>query len=378
MSTNQTRDTPFTWDPSSGIPAFSLHPATSRRKKSRTASRDQKRDIQCAARWGASVKQIVADSNGKLTDRQVRYALKTPATPKKSTGRPPILGPDERAILVDFICQSKAARRMTYVELAREFKHLGWGYMAIEAALKKEGFSRRWAMRKPPISEKNRKLRLQFAKDHEHWNFRDWCKFLWSDETWVKYGRHRKTKVLRRPGEEWDKTCVEEKVQRKKGWMFWGSFWGCIRGPAFLWEKDWGTINGKSYREITIPRLVAYLEDIGGLKGGDRELYFMQDNAPGHAAQETKDLLYNFAVVVVNWPPYSPDLNPIETVWKYMKNYLEDTYGDCAFGSYELQRERVIEAWEEVATPGFLIELIKGMPDRMKAVIKAEGRFTKY
>jgi hypothetical protein len=104
----------------------------------------------------------------------------------------------------------------------------------------------------------------------------------------------------------------------------------------------------------------------------------MQDNAPGHAAKETKQLLHDFAVVIVNWPPFPPDLNPIETVWKYMKNYLEDTYGDYAFGSYNIQRERVLEAWEEVVTSGLLIELIKSMPQRMQAVIDAEGRFTKY
>ena len=48
-----------------------------------------------------------------------------------------------------------------------------------------------------------------------------------------------------------------------------------------------------------MPRIVVYLKEIRGLKGGDRELFFIQDNAPGHAAKETKQLLYDFAVVVV-------------------------------------------------------------------------------
>ena len=237
-------------------------------------TRDQKRDIKSAASWGVSTLEMLKRWP-QLSRQQIQRVLDTPITPKKPSGRPLVLGPNERAILIDFVCQSKRHRRMTYVELVKEFKHFGWGYMAIEAALQKEGFNRRWAMRKPPISEKNRLLRLQFARQYQHWTFRDWCKFLWSDETWVKYGRHRKTRVLRRPGEEWQKDCVEEKVQRKKGWMFWGSFWGAIRGPAFVWEKDFGTINGATYREHTVPRIVAYLEEIGGLKGGDRELFFM-------------------------------------------------------------------------------------------------------
>jgi hypothetical protein len=67
-------------------------------------------------------------------------------------------------------------------------------------------------MRKPLISEKNRKLCLAFAYAHKKWSFRDWCTILWSDETWVTDGRHQKTRVLRRAGEEWDKTCVKEKI----------------------------------------------------------------------------------------------------------------------------------------------------------------------
>jgi hypothetical protein len=91
-------------------------------------------------------------------------------------------------------------------------------------------------MCKPPISEKNRKLRLKFAREHRGWIYHNWCKFLWSDETWVKHGRHQKTKVLRRPGEEWNEDCVEEKIQRKKGWMIWGSFHENIKRPGFLRE----------------------------------------------------------------------------------------------------------------------------------------------
>jgi hypothetical protein len=70
-------------------------------------------------------------------------------------------------------------------------------------------------MCKPPISETNRKLRLKFAREHHGWTYHNWCKFLWSDETWVKHGRHQKIKVLRRPREEWNEDCVdsvEEKI----------------------------------------------------------------------------------------------------------------------------------------------------------------------
>lgn len=372
----RTRDQPFVWNPGDGIPTFSIATRPLKQRRGRQTTRDQRRDIKMAYRCGKTPYEIskIVD----LSERRVKYALKEPDTPKKPTGRPPKLDTEQRRILVDYVCTSKATRRMTFKELSQEFCYWECGPEAIENALKREGFGLRSAMRKPPISEKNRKLRLKFAKEHRDWTFQQWCKFLWSDETWVKYGRHRKTKVLRRPNEEWHKDCIEEKVQRKKGWMFWGSFYGCCKGPGVFWEKDWGTINAKTYCQRILPVVAQFLADNNGLRGEERELIFMQDNAPGHAAKETIAMIEAFGILRLKWPPFSPDLNPIETVWKYMKNYLEDKYGDYVFQSYDEQRRRIWEAWDKIVTPGLLIELIKSMPKRMEAVIAAEGRFTKY
>jgi len=41
---------------------------------------------------------------------------------------------------------------------------------------------------------------------------------------------------------------------------------------------------------------------------------FMQDNAPIHMAQRIEDWFENHAIPRLSWPPYSPDLNPIENV----------------------------------------------------------------
>lgn len=116
--------------------------------------------------------------------------------------------------------------------------------------------------------------------------------------------------------------------------MFWGCFWGSIKDLDFFWEKDWGTIGAKTYCEHIVPVVYQYLQDIQGLEGQVREKLFMQDGALGHAVKDTKALLRQLGIVVINWPPYSPDLNPIETLWNYMKEYLQRKYGECKFKSY--------------------------------------------
>ena len=111
-----------------------------------------------------------------------------------------------------------------------------------------------------------------------------------------------------------------------------------------FWEKDWGSISGATYRERTVLVIAQYLCDIAGLKGMEQELIFMQDNTPGHATKETITLLEALAIAVCKWPPYSPDLNPIETLWKHMKEYLQAKYKDYKFKSYNKQKIRVQEA----------------------------------
>lgn len=40
------------------------------------------------------------------------------------------------------------------------------------------------------------------------------------------------------------------------------------------------------------------------------DLILMQDGAPGHAAAKTKEDLRERGITVMDWPPFSPDLNP--------------------------------------------------------------------
>jgi transposase len=148
--------------------------------------------------------------------------------------------------------------------------------------------------------------------------------------------------------------------------MFWGSFSGSIKGPCVFWGKDWGTINKESYSEHIIPLIHGWMRLNPGLS-------FMQDNAPGHAAKYTREEFLERGITVISWPPYSPDLNPIETVWNIMKDWIQEHYGDQDKLSYNTLRKAVREAWDAV-TPEQLNELIESMRARCQAVIAADGK----
>src|SRR5208282_808660 len=101
-------------------------------------------------------------------------------------------------------------------------------------------------------------------------------------------------------------------------------------------------------------------------------MHLMQDGAGGHTARATIAVLNAKGIFPVMHPALSPDLNPIETVWNWMKDYIQEKYGSEVYRSYPWLRAAVIEAWNSI-TDEEVINLVKDMHNRCQAVIDAKG-----
>ena len=49
---------------------------------------------------------------------------------------------------------------------------------------------------------------------------------------------------------------------------------------------------------------------------------FMQDGAPCHKSKKVMKWFKDHNITLLEWPGNSPDLNPIENCWNYIKNKL--------------------------------------------------------
>lgn len=113
---------------------------------------------------------------------------------------------------------------------------------------------------------------------------------------------------------------------------------------------------------------------------------FLQDNAPTHTARVVQEWLGEWAsahgITILDWPAYSPDLNPIENLWKILKENIYKKDPELAtLTSTIASKERLIRVaigcWHEIKED-VLHELVKSMRRRLSAVIAAKGWYTKY
>ncbi|KAI1001612.1 hypothetical protein K3495_g6587 [Podosphaera aphanis] len=260
----------------------------------------------------------IADQLG-VTRRQVRYILSVPyLEPKKALGRLPTLSHEDVDKIEDFITASPEGRRMSWLKLTSgPFQHLRVSEFVIQNELKQRGYGRRPSFKKPFLSEVNRRKRLEWAEARKDWTDEDWMNILWTDETWATGGRHKRDWVTRKIkiGEEVDINCITEKLRKDLGWMFWGCIAGTEQGASLFWEKKWGTITSDTYSLRIVPL-------IHGMVSMKPQLSVMQNNAPAHASAVTMNELKERSITTINWPPFSPDLNPIEHAWGSMKDYI--------------------------------------------------------
>ena len=188
------------------------------RFKNPDLTRDERLQVQTLRNAGFSYDQIVQQLG--FTYNQVGHACRAPnATLKKRSGRPGLLNAEQTEELIFFVTSSQTARRMPYSKIPLA---LGWdcSEYAICHALRNAGFKRYVAYRKPLINEKNRQLRLDNAIERVDWPLERYHEILWTDETWVTAGPHRKVWVTQRQHKAYDETCIVEREQRPKGWMF--------------------------------------------------------------------------------------------------------------------------------------------------------------
>lgn len=229
------------------------------------------------------------------------------------------------------------------------------------------GLRARRPAKKPMITKRNQIKRLKFARDHLNWDISKWKTVLFSDESKFNIFGSDGARTVRRPTNQRNNPLYTKKTIKHGGGnvMVWGCFSYNSIGPI---HQINGIMDSLHYKSILNDVMLPHLEWEMPLKS-----IFQHDNDPKHTAKIIKSWSTENRVDVMEWPPQSPDLNPIENLWEIVERAIDRSAVRCKADLFKA----ISEAWRRI--PKIKIKnLIESMPRRCKAVVESKGFATKY
>lgn len=172
--------------------------------------------------------------------------------------------------------------------------------------------------------------------------------------------------IWRRKDERFHVDCIQPSFKSgRKSLMIWGCFIGDKLGPLAMCPT--GRINSEKYCNLLQEHFLPFWKTFRKKK----DILFMEDNAPIHVSRFSQDWKTKQKIKTMDWPPQSPDLNPIENVWQQLKLAVE------ARTPREKNIEQLMfalnEEWIKLGEKDILKKLVKSMPKRVQEVIHVKG-----
>jgi transposase len=193
----------------------------------------------------------------------------------------------------------------------------------IRTYIRKLGFRNRIDRQKPYLTIAHKAKRLTFAKpnckEHRHWTENDWKNVIWTDESSFERGKmSRHIRVWRKLHEAYTSKCLAPTFKSCRSlMMFWGAFTGFDKSPLVLMPEGERTTKDfiQNVYEGTLSAFY-FMHD------HPHHLTLMEDGAPVHRSNLAQQWRIAYGTQKLEWPPNSLDLNPIENLWKLVKDLL--------------------------------------------------------
>ncbi|CDF37795.1 unnamed protein product [Chondrus crispus] len=313
-----------------------------------------------------SVREIAESINRSKT--VVHNFMKNPQAygSKKRSGMPPKLTPGlKRRVIREASKREKSANQIrkaldlpvhrSHVQaLSRKDTNLNIKYTKFISAL--------------VLTPMHMQQRLDWAKNHVTWDDEKWNKIIFSDEKKFNLdgpdGCHYYWHELRK-----EKKVLSRRHQGCDSLMIWSCF-------SYYGRKNLVIMYGKQdsakYCEILKDDLLPFAGETHG-----ENWTYQQDNASINRSFYTKKWFTDNGVAVLPWPSRSPDLNPIENLWRILARSVygnERQYQD----SVELF-EASVDCWQNFDHS--ILENLVGlmqMQRRCIAVLQKNGDRTSY
>ncbi len=206
-----------------------------------------------------------------------------------------------------------------------------------------------------------------WAKVHLKWTVSKWKSVLWSDESKcdILVGNHGR-RVLRSKEEGDLPACYQRSVQKPASLMVWGCISAYGMGSFGRHYECWMVYKGFRATYSMLPSRRHLFQG--------KPCVFQQDNAKPHTAAITTAWLHSRRVRVLNWPASSPDLSPIENIWRIIKRKIRQRWPQ----TLQQLETYIRQEWDKFHQTPKLQKLITSMPRRLQTVLKRRGDATPW
>jgi transposase len=193
----------------------------------------------------------------------------------------------------------------------------------------------------------------------------------WSDEVTFEVGADGSIfYVTRRSGkdEEWlDKNLKPSFKSGRTSVGVWSCYCGDKMGPLVILEKG-ERMTAQRYLEVAKKYFVLFYRRMRRKYGKD--VVMQEDNASWHKAKLVTSYLDRQKVKRLHWPPQSPDLSPIENLWKQIKIIIGKKRHRIR--NIKEMEDALSELWPILGGER-LLKLNATMPKRLNLCIKNKG-----
>lgn len=229
------------------------------------------------------------------------------------------------------------------------------------------GLERRRARKKWFMNERHASLRKRWAELMLQTRASEWKRVLWCDEKTFRLGVYGVEWVTRQQGEALEKKnlAVNDRYAGKVQVSVSISALG--QGAMSIFEEN---MDAKKYESILHD---FHLPAARQMFGVARPWYLVHDNDRKHTAKLVKQFLARQHVRVLPWPAKSPDINVVENLWSVMTTKVHD----LSPSTVEELKAALLQAWQSIDVE-YLSTLVQSVPERLQAVIAADGWQTKY
>ena len=158
--------------------------------------------------------------------------------------------------------------------------------------------------------------------------------------------------------------------------MVWAVVGHGVKSPLFFVPAG-VKVNGAEYREFLRQKILPWAKRAYGWQ---KRWVYQEDGAPGHKAEETRNLVKDIFPECIDvdispqrnngeWPPNSPDLNVLDySLW----SILEAEACSKPHQSIEALKKSLVKAWNNI--PQEVIDrAVDDFPKRLKKCVEAGG-----